>query len=188
MGNSEQITSVKVNKGAIPKVNTAACVNSEGLKGIEYVADNAPMQEKASYADKVSEWKTVARVDGKLKPGQERSQLQSKPIKTVNEKEKHVDGSVKNTGLTTVKQTKRKKYASIFASRFGPDVTGQDLEGYLEDRTGLRVIVRDVKSRFDTYRSFHVFCECEQPGMLLREEIWPEGAYVRWWRGNFSQI
>ena len=95
---------------------------------------------------------------------------------------------MKNTGLTTVKKTERKKYASIFASIFGPDVTGQDLEGYPKDRTGLRVIVNDVRSRFDTYRSCHVFRECEQPGVLLRDEIWPEGAYVRWWRGDFCQI
>ena len=59
---------------------------------------------------------------------------------------------MKNTGLTTVIRTERKKYASIFAAIFGPDVTGQDLEGYPEDRTGLRVIVNDVRSRFDTYR------------------------------------
>ena len=57
----------------------------------------------------------MARVGGKLKPVQEGLQLQSKPIKTVNAKGKHVDGSVKNTGLTTVKKTERKKYASIFA-------------------------------------------------------------------------
>ena len=78
---------------------------------------------------------------------------------------------MKNTGQTTVKKTERKKYASILASRFGPDVTGQNLKGYLEDRTLLRVIVSDVKFRYDTNRSFHVFCECKQPGVLLLGEI-----------------
>ena len=183
---SKHEQSISSNKGAIPKVKTACSGN--GLKEVEHAADDTNMKNKDSYADKVSEWKTVTRVGGKLKSVREGSHLHSNQIKTVNEKKKHVDGSVKNTGLATVKKTERKKYASIFASRFGPGVTGQDLEGYLEDRTGLRVIVTDVRSRFDTYRSFHVFCECEQPGMLLRDEIWPEGAYVRWWRGDFSQI
>ena len=63
LGKPKQIT-------AIPEVNTVSCVNSENLKEIEYVADDTLMKEKDSYAGKVSGWKAVARVGGKLKPVQ----------------------------------------------------------------------------------------------------------------------
>ena len=73
----------------------------------------------------VSEWKTMARVGGKIKPVRESLHQQGKEQKkAVNEKKKHVSGSVKNAGLTaTVKKTKRNKQTSIFASRFGPHHT-----------------------------------------------------------------
>ena len=76
---------------------------------MEHAADDTNTKDNDSYSDKVSEWKTVTRVGGKLKSVREGSHLQSNQIKTVNEKKKHVDGSVENTGLTTVKKTEIKK-------------------------------------------------------------------------------
>ena len=175
--------------GAIPKVKE----NTEGINDGNSHEHTESEDKVESYADKVNQWKKITRVHGKLKSIPEESQRSQSPSaepnrvsRPRNQKKKHVDGSVKNTGLVTVKKVEKKKYASIFASRFSPDVTSGDLQDYLEGKTGLKILVRNVKSRYDTYTSFHVLCECDRPGTLLRDELWPEGAYVRWWRGDYS--
>ena len=73
----------------------------------------------------------MTRVQGKLKPVPDGSRQPEKTSKETSpasgskyEKKKHIDGSVKNTGLATVKKTERKKFASIFASRLKRRSTG----------------------------------------------------------------
>ena len=59
------------------------------------------------------------------------------------------------------------------------------LQRYLEERLHLEVSVSPVKTRYDTYHSFHVMCECVNPKVFMDDAVWPEGAYVRWWKGSF---
>ena len=39
-----------------------------------------------------------------------------------------------------------------------------------------------VKTRFDTYSSFHITSVCEDPSVFMKDDLWPERAFVRWWR------
>ena len=85
-----------------------------------------------------------------------------------------------------MKRVARSKYASVFASRFDTSVSGEMLKSYLEERLKLEVQESPVKTRYDTYHSFHVMSECENPKVFMDESVWPDGAYVRWWKGSFA--
>ena len=70
----------------------------------------------------------------------------------------------------------------MFASRFHPSVTQEMLQDYLKKKLQVDLCVESVKTRYDTYASFHITCVCENPSIFLRDDLWPENAYVRWWR------
>ena len=139
-----------------------------------------------SYAGQVEEWKKMEKVHGKLRVMPVNNASQSSRAaaghKPRSSSGKFVSGSVKQSGLSTVKKS---KYASVFASRFDTSVSGEMLKSYLEEKLNLKVQVSPVKTRYDTYHSFHVMSECENPKVFMDETVWPEGAYVRWWKGSF---
>lgn len=135
------------------------------------------------------EWKKMTKVNGKVRAVPMNSKFQtvsaSSNRKTRPATKGYVSGSVKESGLTTVKKVIKSKYASVFASRFDTSVSCEMLKKYLEERLNLKVDVSPVKTRYDTYHSFHVMAECENPKVFIDDSVWPEGAYVRWWKGSF---
>ena len=40
----------------------------------------------------------------------------------------------------------------------------------------------DLIRRTDWHTSFHIKCNCHDPSAFMNCDIWPEDAYVRWWR------
>jgi len=96
-------------------------------------------------------------------------------------KPRGITGKATGSGLTTVNRLPR-RLANVFISRFDPDVTADQVKRYLEEKLNLKIDVESVKTRFDTYASFHVKCTCEDPSVFMDEELWPDKAYVRWWR------
>ena len=164
-------------------------------QGAQTSSDKVPQCEGAdtgdSYADKVSAWKTMMVVKGKLKavpagtPPATMDAARGKRQDSLGKKNGMVSGAAKGSGIGTVKKMAKEKYASIFASRFTTDVTDSQLKSYLEQQLpGHEFVVNQVNTRYNTYRSFHVWCACPNPSVLLKEEVWPEGAYVRWWKGD----
>ena len=181
--------------------STAAGQHKDGTKDdVKTVAEEGGESHEnnvtnaGSYADKVSAWKTMMVVSGKLKAVPSGSAPPSTVAATGGKKDSLsrknglVSGAAKDSGIGTVKKVSKEKYASIFASRFSTDVSDRQLKSYLEGKLpGHDIVVNSVKTRYDTYRSFHIWCACPNPLVLLKEEVWPEGAYVRWWKGELPQ-
>ena len=139
-----------------------------------------------SYAEQAEEWKKMGKVNGKLRAMPETGASQSSRgmanHKPKPSGKKFVSGSVKQSGLQTVRKS---KYASVFASRFDTSVSSEMLKSYLEEKLKLTVQVSPVRTRYDSYHSFHVMSQCDDPAVFMDESVWPEGAYVRWWKGGF---
>ena len=93
-----------------------------------------------------------------------------------------ITGKAKSDTLKTI--AKPRRMANVFASRFDPDVTDDEVKNYLKEKLQLEMTVEKVKTRFNTYSSFHIICYCENPEVFMQEEIWPERTYVRWWRND----
>ena len=62
-------------------------------------------------------------------------------------------------------------------------VSVTEMSGYhLKQCLNLDATVEAVETRFDTYASFHITCECPDPSVFMSDDLWPEEAFVRWWR------
>ena len=69
-----------------------------------------------------------------------------------------VTGSGQGSGLRSVK---RKRLASVFATRFEPQVTCDDILVYLNSRLSVKLPVKVslLETKHDSYASFHITCE-----------------------------
>ena len=94
----------------------------------------------------------------------------------------NVIGKAKNSGLKTLNIASRQRIANVFVTRFDPSVTEEDIKEYLTKTLNLDVQVEKVQTRFNTYASFHIVCQCAQPEIFMSSDLWPENTLVRWWR------
>ena len=94
-------------------------------------------------------------------------------------------GTGKNSSLGI---RKRKPKAIVFASRYDPSVdikaVSKDLENNLLTHTGEKhnVVIEQIETRFNTYSSFKITCECENTDVFMNSDIWPAGIVFKWWR------
>ena len=106
---------------------------------------------------------------------------------TRTRKTKGVTGSGQGSGLRSVK---RKRLASVFATRFEPQVTCDDIVVYLNSHLSpkLPVKVASLETKHNSYASFHITCECDDPSVFMDPFLWPEDIFVRWWRSPRSPV
>ena len=96
--------------------------------------------------------------------------------------QKGVIGKAQNSGLRTVQKIFRQRRANVFATRFDPAVSSEQVKAYLKKCLNLDATVEAVQTRFDTYASFHITCECPDPSVFMSDDLWLEESVVRWWR------
>ena len=96
-------------------------------------------------------------------------------------------GSGQGSGLRSVK---RKRLASVFATRFEPQVTCDDIVVYLNYHLSpkLPVKVASLETKHNYYASFHITCECDDTSVFMDPFLWPEDIFVRWWRSPRSPV
>ena len=105
---------------------------------------------------------------------------------------KGVVGTVKaaaedsNSLIRAIKPRTKLRFANVFATRFEPDVTTDSIEEYLKKHlTELRELkVEKVKTKFNTYASFHITAKCQDPAVFMNGDIWPKDIFVRWWKDH----
>ena len=103
----------------------------------------------------VPKWTTVVRRS--QKPSVQPVAVQTT---TRNRSTKGVTGSGQGSGLRSVK---RKRLASVFATRLEPQVTCDDILVYLNSRLSVKLPVKvsSLETKHDSYASFHITCECD---------------------------
>ena len=134
----------------------------------------------SSRAPTTTEWTTVVRRPHNTKQPSRVNSTGARPKKKTG-----VTGNGQGSGLRSVK---RKRLASIFATRFEPHVSCDDIELYLKSRLvgNVPVKVDAIPTKFSTYASFHITCECDEPAIFMDPSLWPEDIFVRWWRSPAS--
>ena len=134
----------------------------------------------SSRAPTTTEWTTVVRRPHNTKQPSRVNSTGARPKKKTG-----VTGNGQGSGLLSVK---RKRLASIFATRFEPHVSCDDIELYLKSRLvgNVPVKVDAIPTKFSTYASFHITCECDEPAIFMDPSLWPEDIFVRWWRSPAS--
>ena len=79
---------------------------------------------------------------------------------------------------------KGKRRANIFATRFSPEQCPNELKNYLDKTLDVSVTCTQLDSKHpDSYTSFYISAEVDDPAVFMNEQIWPEGILlVRWYR------
>ena len=74
-------------------------------------------------------------------------------------------------------------------SRKSPD-TCDDILVYLNSRLSVKLPVKvsSLETKHDSYASFHITCECNNPSVFMDPFLWPEDIFVRWWRSPRSPV
>jgi len=130
-------------------------------------------------ASNTDAWHTVNRNRQTRPTPTERRSEQSRKTNSVT-KQRGVVGNAKESGLRTVGVKLRK--ANVFATRFDPEVTENDVQDHLHRQLGLDITVEAVDTKYNTYASFHITCMCPEPAVFMSCDLWPDMAFVRWWR------
>jgi hypothetical protein len=107
----------------------------------------------------------------------------SAPVRPVkNRGTQQIVGKARDLAIKPAK--KRVRLANVFASKLDPDLPATDLQSYLAGALSLDEadIMVEVVRRSEWHSSFHIKCHCLNPSVFMDGDIWPEDAYVRWWR------
>ena len=77
--------------------------------------------------------------------------------------------------------------ANVFATRFTPDTTPEDVKDILKEDERLKdmsINVEKVPTKYDTYASFHITCVCleTEAKLFLEPEVWPNNIFIRPWK------
>ena len=126
-------------------------------------------------------WSTVVRKGVKRRATPEVDIQQCNPVSPLTRMKKPVIGRPKVAGIVAAER--RKKKANIFASRFAPDQSADELKTYLDGKLNTNVNIAELDSKHpDCYKSFYISVEIDDPKAFLNEHLWPEGIYVRLYR------
>ena len=69
--------------------------------------------------------------------------------------------------------------ASVFATKFSPDLNSETLAGYLKNKMSRDVVCLKIATEQTRYSSFKVTAECKEVGEMYDPQLWPEGTFVR---------
>ena len=94
--------------------------------------------------------------------------------------QKKKDAIIGTAKVEGIKAVTRQRKASVFVSRLSPDLDPEVLKTHIVGSVGFEVAVEKLKTRFDTYSSFHITAICQDPHKLLSPDLWPEDTYIRW--------
>ena len=86
-----------------------------------------------------------------------------------------------------IKAISRIRKASIFVSRLDPALDPKVLEAHVERSVGFTVTAEKLKTRYNTYSSYHITALCDDPKKLLSADLWPVNALVRWFYNKRSE-
>lgn len=91
-----------------------------------------------------------------------------------------LQGTMKSDALKVVSRKSLKK--ELFVTRLDPTTTTQDLDNYLLNnlKLGLNSFkCNKLKTKYDTYSSFHLLIDSNDYEKVLHEDVWPEGILIK---------
>jgi hypothetical protein len=83
--------------------------------------------------------------------------------------------------------SKKERSKALFVSRFNPDVTTVDIEESLKEQLSLkRLVCTRLKTKFNTYASFHVLVNEDDFPLVNNIGVWPNGCLIAYFFGRLS--
>ena len=124
--------------------------------------------------------------DQKVKPRTfTRSDLQQRKVShtysdAVQHQPKQRLKSVRPVSNKTPASHQNRSCTGLFVSRLLPKTSAGNVQKHILAETGLtKFRVEQLKTRYDTYSSFHIRCEKQVLNSLLNPDIWPQGLLIK---------
>ncbi|GBN84246.1 hypothetical protein AVEN_2917-1 [Araneus ventricosus] len=93
-----------------------------------------------------------------------------------------INGARKDSGLKIVGKMPRRK--AIFLSRLGPDATVNDITNFLAPLNLKFLQCHRLKTKYQSYASFHIDVYENDLKQLLDSTVWPEGCLIAEYYGK----
>lgn len=95
-----------------------------------------------------------------------------------------ISGKNTGTGLMTVKRYPKR--SAIFVSRLNPSTRSTDVIDFLSPLNLKHIVCTQIKTKYNTYASFHIEILDSENHLLLSESLWPEGSIVSKFYGRLK--
>jgi hypothetical protein len=83
--------------------------------------------------------------------------------------------------------TKPQRSKALFVSRFSPEVTSDDVSKTLKEQLSLeRLVCTKLKTKFNTYSSFHISVTEDEFSLINNTSIWPSGCLIAPYYGKLT--
>lgn len=172
-------------------------------QAIPYVEKHEHLRKQPSFATITKRQNTseqndyIVDKDGFILVGADGRPVRTKPVQPVvnvpQDQRPLAPGKPRNPGIVGNSSrngpaaAERIVKANIFATRYTPNTTSEEVKHYLlsDDRLqNLNIMVEKVESRYDTYASFHITCVClkDIANEFFNPDLWPRNILVRQWR------
>ena len=95
-----------------------------------------------------------------------------------------IRGSCKGSKLRSANVSRRpastpRKQVGVFVTRLARSTTAKERVEHVKQETGLNVTYEQLKTKFDTYKSFCLRLSPRNQHCLLNSRVWPSGVMVR---------
>ena len=78
------------------------------------------------------------------------------------------------------------KQARIFVSRVDPSVSIDSIKEFVRELTGTECNIDKVKTKYPTYASYVITCDCRHEQLLMNPDEWEEGILIRKFYGKLT--
>ena len=96
---------------------------------------------------------------------------------------KTVQGNGANLGIHAASNSRphqgNKRCTGLFVTRLLAKTPAENLQRHIQKETGQNLHVVKLKTRYDSYSSFHVKCDKQTMNSLMNSYLWPKGTFVK---------
>jgi hypothetical protein len=87
--------------------------------------------------------------------------------------------------LPVIRKPKRTK--ALFVSRFSPEVTADEVSKTLKEQLSLkRLVCTKLRTKFDSYSSFHISITEDEFSLINNTAVWPSGCFIAPYYGKLT--
>ena len=196
LGSSEPADSPSTYERQTPEASQDASIpfrNEDEQELSDTTSPNLDHNARASYAGMARKHRGnnyAIDEEGFIIVGKDGRPLRTKPVNSFPQQQsvkKPKQSITGNSTRNTLTAATRILKASVFATRYEPETTTDEVKDDLkaDDRLkDLDINVEKVTTKYNSYASFHVTCVCKEAEskLFLEPDVWPAGILFRPWK------
>jgi hypothetical protein len=165
---------------ALPAVSIPAETNLQNLSYRDIAANGISPSGPAVVPD-TEGFKTVTY----KKKSNSSSPAEITAVNKVKPRRQPLIGAGSSQALPVIAKPERSK--ALFVSRFSPQVTAEDIRKSLKEQLSLKFLVcTRLRTKFDTYASFHISVTVDEFLLINNTGVWPSGCLIAPFYGKLT--